>query len=223
MNESNVDDRKTRPMKNNHCAQPREMQSPLPDIAGEKHRNGPTEPPEKVIEPAIVGETSAGILDVRDLQLAQMTAKLAESEQQHKDLQLRHLAEKQNLQRRSEQAIDKAYKFSLEKLVRDLLPILDSLERAVALAERENDAALPMIEGLDLTLKSFNDTMHKFGIEAVGEPGIPFDPERHQAMTLVETELQPPNHIVTVMQKGYTLNGRLLRAAIVTVARAVEE
>lgn len=156
----------------------------------------------------------------QEQQIQQLQAQLAAYEQQQRELQLRTLAEKQNLQRRFDQDLEKAHQFSLEKFVKALLPVLDSFEQAVALADRDNLAAMPMIEGIELTFKSLQDTLHKFKVEAVGERGTAFDPQWHQAMTLVDSEEYPPNHIVTVMQRGYSLQGRLLRPAMVTVVRS---
>ncbi len=171
-------------------------------------------------KPAEVGEPDSVVQAPQEQQIQQLLAQLAAYEQQQRELQLRMLAEKQNLQRRFDQDLEKAYQFSLEKFVKALLPILDSFEQAVALADRDNTAAMPMIEGIELTFKSLQDTLHKFKVEAVGACGTPFDPQWHQAMTLVDSEEFQPNHIVTVMQKGYSLQGRLLRPAMVTVARS---
>jgi molecular chaperone GrpE len=167
-----------------------------------------------------VGEPEAVAENSLEQQIKQLQAQVAIYEQQQRENQLRQLAEKQNLQRRFDQDLEKAHQFSLEKFVKALLPVLDSFEQAVALADRDNLAAMPMVEGIELTFKSLQDTLRKFKVEAVGECGTPFDPAWHQAMTLVDSEEYQPNHIVTVMQKGYSLHGRLLRPAMVTVARS---
>jgi molecular chaperone GrpE len=169
---------------------------------------------------AEVGQVAAAVEEEREQQLKQLQAQLATYEQQQREQQLRLLAEKQNLQRRFEQDLEKAHQFSLEKFVKALLPVLDSFEQAVALADRDNLSALPMIEGIELTFKSLQDTLHKFKVEAVGECGTPFDPQWHQAMMLVDSVEYLPNHIVTVMQRGYRLQGRLLRPAMVSVVRS---
>lgn len=152
-------------------------------------------------------------------QIVLLEEQLLSAEKRVEDLQLRHLAEQQNIQRRTEHDIAKAYKFSLEKFVRELLPVIDSFERAVALADIENQELLPMVEGVNLTLKSLYDVIGKFGIMVLDEVGVPFNPELHQAMQLVDSELHGPNQVVVVLQKGYTLNDRLLRPAMVAVSR----
>ena len=96
---------------------------------------------------------------------------------------------------------------------------MDNLERALSAADHENEQMKPMIEGLELTLKSFLDAVRKFGIEVVEEKNVAFNPEVHQAMTLIDSPEHEANHVVDVMQKGYTLNGRLLRPAMVVVSK----
>ncbi|MDE9567177.1 nucleotide exchange factor GrpE, partial [Xenorhabdus bovienii] len=96
-------------------------------------------------------------------------------------------------------------KFALEKFANELLPVIDNLERALEAADRTNESLQPMIEGIELTLKSFIDAVGKFGIEVVGDTSVPFNPEVHQAVTMMESEQHEPNHVMLVMQKGYTL------------------
>ncbi|MCE1787448.1 nucleotide exchange factor GrpE, partial [Enterobacter hormaechei] len=99
------------------------------------------------------------------------------------------------------------------------LPVIDNLERALEVADRTNTEIAPMVEGIELTLKSFLGAVGKFGIEVVGDTNVPFNPEIHQAMTMMESDQHEPNHVMMVMQKGYTLNGRLLRPAMVAVSK----
>jgi len=128
-------------------------------------------------------------------------------------------AEIANIRRRAENDIEKARKFALEKFSSELLPVIDSLEKALSLIERSNNELLPMIEGLELTLKSLLDTVGKFGIEIISDIKVPFNPECHQAMKLSESNEIQPNYVIRMMQKGYKLNGRLLRPAMVEVSK----
>lgn len=137
-----------------------------------------------------------------------------------KDAVLRARADMENARRRAEQEVDKARKFALERFAGELLPVLDNLERAIQVADVENDAIKPIVEGVDLTLKSFISIVEKFGMEIVNPEGETFNPELHQAMSMQETTEFAPNSVMAVMQKGYTLNGRLLRPAMVMVSRA---
>lgn len=137
-----------------------------------------------------------------------------------KDAVLRARADMENAKRRAEQEIDKARKFALERFAGELLPVIDNLERAMQVADSENEAIKPVVEGVDLTLKSFISTVEKFGMQIVDPQGEAFNPELHQAMSMQETADFAPNTVMAVMQKGYTLNGRLLRPAMVMVSRA---
>lgn len=140
-----------------------------------------------------------------------------------KDTVLRARADMENAKRRAEQEVDKARKFALEKFASELLPVLDNLERAMQVADAENDAIKPVIEGVELTLKSFTSTVEKFGMQVVDPQGESFNPELHQAMSMQESADLAPNTVMAVMQKGYTLNGRLLRPAMVMVSRAASD
>jgi molecular chaperone GrpE len=137
-----------------------------------------------------------------------------------KDSVLRARADMENARRRAEQEVDKARKFALERFAGELLPVLDNLERAMQGADAENEAIKPVVEGVDLTLKSFINVVEKFGMVIVDPQGEAFNPELHQAMSMQETTDFAPNTVMAVMQKGYTLNGRLLRPAMVMVSRA---
>lgn len=137
-----------------------------------------------------------------------------------KDSVLRARADMENAKRRAEQEIDKARKFALERFAGELLPVIDNLERAIQLADTENEAIKPLVEGVDLTLKSFISCVEKFGMQIVDPEGEAFNPELHQAMSMQESADLAPNTVMAVMQKGYTLNGRLLRPAMVMVSRA---
>lgn len=132
---------------------------------------------------------------------------------------LRMAAEAQNVRHRAEKDVEKARKFGLERFAGDLLPIVDNLERAMDAARGEGDDIKAIVEGIELTHRSFMDVLAKHNIEAVNPVGEPFDPQFHEAMSMVSNPDVEPNTVVDVMQKGYTLNGRLLRAAMVVVAK----
>ncbi|MCP4465487.1 MAG: nucleotide exchange factor GrpE [Halieaceae bacterium] len=138
------------------------------------------------------------------------------------DEALRAQAEAQNAIRRAEQDVEKARKFALERFCNELLPVVDNLERALEAAEGDEEILKPIAEGVELTLKSFLDALQKFSIEPVSPQGEPFDPQLHQAMTMVENAEVEPNTVIAVMQKGYTLNGRLVRPAMVMVSKSPE-
>ncbi|MEQ5393468.1 nucleotide exchange factor GrpE [Proteus sp. fly-1013] len=144
---------------------------------------------------------------------------LEQSQKTEREAMIRAQAEIENIRRRTQQDVEKAHKFALEKFSNELLPVLDNLERALSAADHENESLKPMIEGLELTLKSFLDAVRKFGIEVVEEKNVVFNPEVHQAMTLIDSPAHESNHVVDIMQKGYTLNGRLLRPAMVIVSK----
>ncbi|ARX10541.1 TPA: nucleotide exchange factor GrpE [Proteus mirabilis] len=149
----------------------------------------------------------------------ELEKQLQQSQKTEREAMIRAQAEIENIRRRTQQDVEKAHKFALEKFSNELLPVLDNLERALSAADHENEQMQPMIEGLELTLKSFLDAVRKFGIEVVEEKNVAFNPEVHQAMTLIDSPEHEANHVVDVMQKGYTLNGRLLRPAMVVVSK----
>jgi molecular chaperone GrpE len=136
-----------------------------------------------------------------------------------RDLALRSQADAQNTKRRAEQDVERARKYALERFASELLPVVDNLERALESASGDDEALRPIAEGVELTLKSFFDALRKFNIEPVDPAGEPFDPNMHQAMSMVENPDVEPNSVIAVMQKGYTLNGRLVRPAMVMVSK----
>ncbi|CAM3718306.1 nucleotide exchange factor GrpE [Rahnella bruchi] len=163
---------------------------------------------------------AADVVDPRDERIAELEVQLKELQQRERDSLLRAKAEVENIRRRTELDIEKAHKFALEKFSGELLPVIDNLERALDLADKSNSELVGLIEGVELTLKSLLDAVRKFGMEVVSDIHVPFNPELHQAMTMMESEELEPNHVLMVMQKGYTLNGRLLRPAMVAVSKA---
>ncbi|TMN89407.1 nucleotide exchange factor GrpE [Pseudoalteromonas phenolica] len=139
-----------------------------------------------------------------------------------KDSVVRAAADVENMRRRAAQDVEKAHKFALEKFANELLPVIDNLNRAIEFSDRENETLKPVLEGVEMTLKSFEDAVAKFGVETVNPQGETFNPEFHQAMSIQPSNDVAPNTVLAVMQKGYTLNGRLLRPAMVMVSKAAE-
>ncbi|WP_426143169.1 nucleotide exchange factor GrpE [Pseudomonas sp. DWP3-1-2] len=136
------------------------------------------------------------------------------------DQSLRVAADLQNVRRRAEQDVEKAHKFALERFAGDLLPIVDSLERGLELSDANDESIRPMREGIELTLKMFHDTLKRYQLEPIEPHGQPFNAEHHQAMAMQESADVEPNSVLKVFQKGYQLNGRLLRPAMVVVSKA---
>lgn len=149
----------------------------------------------------------------------EQVAAAQEETAQIKEQMIREQAETQNIRKRLQKDVENARKYALEKFAEDLLPIIDNLERAIASAG-EGEEVKPVLEGLELTLKSFVDTLAKYNVEQVDPHGEPFDPQLHQAMTMVPNPDIEPNSVMDVVQKGYTLNGRLVRPAMVVVSKA---
>lgn len=152
-------------------------------------------------------------------------ASLNEQLQDAKDQTLRAAAEMQNLRKRAERDVENAHKFGQEKLINSLLPVLDNLDRALDsvdkdIAPDDQAAALKSLyEGVELTRKSALGALEHFSVEVLEPYGEPFDPQFHEAMTMVPSETAEPNSVIDVLQKGYSLKGRLLRAAMVVVAK----
>lgn len=169
---------------------------------------------------AVEPDASAEQVDPRDEKIANLEAQLVEAQNRERDSVLRIKAEMENLRRRTEQDVEKAHKFALEKFVNELLPVIDSLDRALEVADKSNPDNAAMIEGIELTLKSMLDVVRKFGVEVIADTDVPLDPNVHQAIAMVESEDVEAGKVLGVMQKGYTLNGRTIRAAMVTVAKA---
>lgn len=139
---------------------------------------------------------------------------------EEKDRALRTVAEMENLRRRTALDVEKAHKFALEKFASELLPVLDNLERTLQVADKTNEAVKPLLEGVELTLKSMANSVAKFGVIAIDPQGQLFDPNQHQAMSMIENPDVAPNTVIAVMQKGYELNGRVIRPAMVMVSKA---
>ena len=155
--------------------------------------------------------------------LDQLQERLAAAElaaEKARDDQLRVQAEMQNLRRRTEQDVERAHKYGIEKFSTELLVVADNLERALSSAsESKDESAKAILDGVSLTLKSLNDCFAKFSIETVDPLGEPFDPQLHQAIATQESPDSEPNSVIEVIQKGYTLNGRVIRPAMVMVSK----
>ncbi|PKH03918.1 nucleotide exchange factor GrpE [Psychromonas sp. MB-3u-54] len=152
-----------------------------------------------------------------------LNKKLALAEQQIVDQQAdvaRAQADVVNARRIAAQDVQKAHKFALVKFADGLLPVIDSLEMAISHADKEDETLKPMIEGVELTLKSMLDTVDKFGLKVIDPQDEAFDPEKHQAMSMRAVPDVAPNQVIAVMQKGYELNGRVIRPAMVMVSKA---
>lgn len=134
-----------------------------------------------------------------------------------KDSVLRAHAEMENIRRRAQKDVENAYKYSLEKFANALLPVLDSMEKAVEVAENSNDEA--MAEGINLTMKMMIDTLKKFGVDQINPHGAFFDPNHHEAMAMQPHPELEDNQVMNVIQKGYLLNNRVVRPARVIIVK----
>lgn len=201
----------------------KDPQTPLDDELARREQEAEAQPVEGELEEALEAAMQAGAdAEASDNPEAEvLAARVEELEQglaEAKDQALRAAAEAQNVRRRAEQEAEKARKFALEKFVKELLPVVDSLEKALeAMADEATEAHR---EGVSMTLKMQLDAMAKFGVEVVEPAGEPFDPQVHEAMAMVPNPELEPNTVMEVIQKGYLLNGRLVRPAMVVVSQA---
>ena len=161
---------------------------------------------------------------VDNAELDALRAKLEEAEKQLEEQQaeaLRSRADLENTRKRLERDVQNAHKFALEKFAQELLPVIDSLEMGLQAVKADGADLSKVREGTELTLKMFTDCVGKFGIEQVKAEGESFNPDLHQAMSIQEVADKAPNTVLAVMQQGYTLQGRLIRPAMVVVSKAV--
>jgi molecular chaperone GrpE len=167
-------------------------------------------------EPAASEATNEGLpLSLED----ELAASRAEAEKNW-DLYLRQRAELENFRKRSQREKEDLGRFANENLLRDLLPVLDNLERALDHARKEGETGKGLLEGVEMTLGQFQKLLEKFGVSAVDAMGEPFNPAWHEAMGQLESTAHAPNTVIQEMQKGYVLNERLLRPALVLIAKA---
>lgn len=172
---------------------------------------------EAAAEGAEPGEGEANESGGSELEALQAQVKEAQ------DQVLRSQAEMQNVRRRAEMDVEKAHKFAVEKFVKELLPVADSLEKAVESTEGHEESGelvASIREGVEMTLNLFMSSLKKFNVEQINPVGEPFDPQHHEAMSMVSAPDAEPNSVVAVVQKGYLLNGRVVRPAMVVVAKA---
>ena len=144
---------------------------------------------------------------------------LAAQIESFKDQAVRAQAEMQNIRRRAEMDVEKAHKFALEKFAKELLPVIDGLEKAIETEKESGAESTPLREGVEMTLSMFLGGIKKFNLEQVDPVGHPFDPALHEAMSMVPAPDAEPNTVIAAMQKGYTLSGRLIRPAMVVVSK----
>ncbi len=158
------------------------------------------------------------IARVQELQ-QELAVQQEEGVKREQEITLRARAEMENIRRRAEQDVEKAHKFALEKFSKDILNTIDNLERALATpANMEDESVKALFDGVELTLKELLSTVARFGVEPVGVVGESFNPDLHQAISMQPTEGFETNQITVVLQKGYLLNGRVIRPAMVMVA-----
>lgn len=179
-----------------------------------------------VIEDAQSDADSAGDADnTGDAEVVEAKDWKAEAEalmaqmDSYKEQAVRAQAEMQNIRRRAEMDVEKAHKFALEKFAKELLPVIDSLEKALESEKASNNETTALREGVEMTLGMFLGGVKKFNLEQIEAVGQPFNPEFHEAMSMVEAPGAEANSVIAEMQKGYTLNGRLVRPAMVMVAK----
>jgi molecular chaperone GrpE len=173
----------------------------------------PTEEQEQI--PEAISEEQEKI---NELELALAAAQSTVSDQ--KDSVVRAKAEVDNIRRRAAQDVEKSRKFALEKFAGEMLTTVDNLERALQSIDKNDESNNAIIEGVELTLQGLITSLDKFGVKAVDPQDQPFNPDLHQAMSMQEVPDVAPNTVIVVMQKGYELNGRLIRPAMVMVSKA---
>ncbi|SPT69986.1 Heat shock protein B25.3 [Anaerobiospirillum thomasii] len=145
---------------------------------------------------------------------------LEASAQKDKETMLRAIAEAENARKRAEADVERERKFAMEKFVKGIIPVIDALDKALELSDRNDPATKATIDGVEATLNLLIKELSAFGVEIINPVGDAFDPNFHQAISMVPSAEVPANHIVAVMQKGVVLHGRVVRAATVIVARA---
>ena len=169
-------------------------------------------------------EEAVELADMSKAELFKDAENAREEAAKFRDAALRAEAEMQNVRRRASKDVEHAHKFGAEKLIQNLLPVVDSLEKALESSELVKDldqdhSAKAVLDGVGLCHKMFLDTLGKENVAVVDPHGEPFDPNLHQAMSMVENPDMEPNSVVAVIQKGYQLNGRLVRPAMVMVSK----
>lgn len=185
-----------------------------------KKGNGETgfkETPEESSEQGVEGKGLAAELE----QLRQQLEAKEKEAREHYDRFLRQVAELENFKKRMAREKGEAIRYANENIIKDLLPVLDNLERAVDHAKGGGNGK-PLLEGVEMVFKTFLDVLNKYGVTQISAKGESFDPERHEAIAQVESEEHEPNTVVEEHHKGYYLLDRLLRPALVSVAKPPE-
>jgi molecular chaperone GrpE len=173
---------------------------------------------EPATETDVVGKTSVGVATELDSLRQQIEAKDLEAKNNYERF-VRQVAETENIKKRLAREKDEAIRFAIETLVRDLLPVIDNLERAVQHSQNGGDGK-PLIEGVEMVVKGLADVLNKHGIVQISALGQSFDPSKHEAMAQIECATQEANTVVEEFHKGYLFKDRLLRPALVSVAKA---
>lgn len=181
-----------------------------PEIITEQEQGNPNE--------AFVEETEEETDPLQKLMQEIVVAK--EEAGKNWDLYLRERADLENARKRHQRDREEAIRFANDRLLREMIPVLDNLERAVGHAEQGDDDNQGLLEGVNMTINQFRKVLEDFGVKPINALGEDFDPNLHQAMGQVETTDQLPNTVISEFQKGYLLNDRLLRPSLVMVARA---
>lgn len=166
------------------------------------------------------------VAETQEVTVEALKQQLEQAEQQaaaNLDKAMRTMADMENLKKRVQKDLDDERKYGLAKFAKELLSVLDSLQLGLQAAAGDSPEVVKLREGSELTIKQFESVFAKFNIEAIDPTGQPFNPELHQAMVMQPSSTVAPNHVITVFQKGYILNGRLLRPAMVVVAKAEDK
>ena len=185
----------------------------------EKDQNN-AEPQVETVEEQQAAAAAEAVEPTAEEKLAEVEVELAKVKKALAEADVRAQAEVQNVRKRAERDVQHARKFALEKFAGDLLSVADNLERGLAALDAEDDALKGAREGIELTLKSLLDAFARYNIEQINPADEPFNPELHEAMTMVPVPNVDPNTVIEVLEKGYQLNGRLIRPARVVVSKA---
>ncbi|MCK0154021.1 nucleotide exchange factor GrpE [Alcanivorax sp. S6407] len=185
----------------------------------EKDQNN-AEPQVETVEEQQAAAEAGQAEPTAEEKLAALEAELATVKKALGEADIRAQAEIQNVRRRAERDVQHAHKFALEKFAGDLLSVADNLERGLGALDADDEALNGAREGIELTLKSLMDVFGKYNLEQISPSDEPFNPELHEAMTMVPVPNVDPNTVIDVLEKGYQLNGRLIRPARVVVSKA---
>ncbi len=190
-------------------------------VIDDENDKTPQEPPSTPPDPGGAADEAAESVDpLKDLE-EKLTAAQAEADE-NRDRMLRMAAELENFKKRSARELDDIRKYATENLIRELLSVVDNLERAIASAAPENENDQRLVDGVSLTLAEINKILERHYVSPIQALGESFDPAFHQAMCQEESTDQPPNTVVQEFQKGYMIHDRLLRPAMVVVSKAVQ-